>query len=707
MRNYLLFICVSLVAFLGYAQPPLNINEQFDDNRWMWETVNDRSDGELFANVENGHYILKNLRKDGGSRFFWKKIFIDETQNFIIEARVKETSNGSNRFGLVWNAEGWKNSNFFCISGNQYYVISQYIDGEFKDVIKWNKDTSIVRPSGEYNDLMIQKIGQNLLFYVNNNQVYKTTYQPFKGNNIGFFLSKGISGEVDYLKVYQYGDARINLIDNPINGYVKENLGDNINGEKSDRSPVISPDGKTLYYIKEGYPFIEGEDRGSEVYVSTYNEENNSWSKAENIGAPINNLANNSVIGVSADNQTLIVSKTYNTDGTSKGGGMSITNRTANGWEVPREIVIQNYKNKNKYAQFCMAADNNVLLMCIEMEDSRGDLDLYVSFKQEDGTYSTPKNVGDVINTKYQDGTVFIASDNKTIYFSSAGHPGYGSNDIFMSERLDDTWLNWSKPKNLGPEINSDGWDAYFTVPGNGEYAYLVTSDSKISKGSEDIIRVKLAESAKPKPIMIVRGKVINAKTNEFISGSSIVYEDLEQGIQLGTALSDKTNGSYQIALPSEKKYGFLAEKEGFYAVSDNLDLIGLGRYGEIEKNLYLHPIEKNEIIRLNNIFFDVDKSDLRKESDAEMNRLISFLNNNPSIKIKIEGHTDSQGSAPYNLKLSNERAKSVMNYLITKGINQARLSFEGFGLTKPIASNDTDEGKQKNRRVEFRIIEK
>lgn len=691
------------VCGFAYSQPPkLNVDEQFDDNSLLWEEMNS---GGIHSKVENGVYKISNV-DNTASRFFWKDFIIDETQNFIIEARIKSVGGDDNRVGLVWNTSGWKNSNFLCFSGNQNYVVSQYVNGAFKDIIPWKKDADVVSPTGEYNVLSVQKINKKLILTINNKEVLKLDYSPFVGTKFGFFLSKEMAAEVDYLRIYQHGDARINLIDNPINGYVRENLGPAINGEKSDRSPLISPDGRTLYFIKDGYSFNVGSEKKSDVFFSRLNEDGE-WSEAQSIGAPINNTAPNLIVAASSDNQTLYVSNLYKEDGTPNGAGVSITSQTLEGWEMPKKVEIINHQNKNTYANYCFSSDNKVLISSVERDDSYGDLDLYVSFLQEDGSYSEPKNMGNVINTKYADGTQFLAADNKTMFFYSEGHPGYGSGDIYVTERLDDTWLNWSKPKNMGPEINTGGWDAYFTVPAKGDYAYMVTSNALYSMGSEDIVRIKLAASAKPKPVLLVKGTVINAKTNEPILGSSILIQNLESGEQIGSALSDKKNGGYQITLPSETNYGFLAEKEGFYAVSDNLDLRNLEEYGEITKNLYMQPIEKGEAIRLNNVFFDTDKSDLRAESNAELNRLVVFLIKNQTVKITIEGHTDSQGNAAYNLNLSKARAKSVMDYLLAKGIDVSRLESQGFGLTKPVASNDTEEGRQKNRRVEFRILEK
>jgi outer membrane protein OmpA-like peptidoglycan-associated protein len=313
-------------------------------------------------------------------------------------------------------------------------------------------------------------------------------------------------------------------------------------------------------------------------------------------------------------------------------------------------------------------------------------------------------NIGSVVNSYNNESSPFLASDDRSLYFSSNGHPGYGSNDIFMTKRLDDTWLNWSAPKNLGPEINSAEWDAYYTLPASGNYAYLISYENAIGEG--DIFRVKPPEASKPDPVVLIFGKVINKKTNEPMQ-ASISYNDLKTDTEKGSATSDPSTGEYRIILPYGTNYSFRAMQQGFYPTSDNLDVSTLDHYTEIERDLYLSPIEVGETIRLNNIFFDLDKATLKEESFSELNRLVQLLKDNSKMTIKIQGHTDNQGSDAYNKKLSEDRVNTVIQYLITNGVETERLTGEGFGESNPVATNDTDEGKAINRRVEFTIIKK
>jgi outer membrane protein OmpA-like peptidoglycan-associated protein len=363
---------------------------------------------------------------------------------------------------------------------------------------------------------------------------------------------------------------------------------------------------------------------------------------------------------------------------------------------------IINYYNYGDLASYSVSSSGKVLLMSVNRKDSFGQHDIYVSFLIEDAVWSEPINIGSQINTAASEITPFLGADEKSLYFSSSGHPGYGSHDMFVTKRLDDTWKNWSEPLNLGKRLNTSGWDAYYTIPASGDYAYFVSSENSI--GNEDIFRIKLHESVKPESVILVSGKVFNAKTNEPIE-AKIIYEDLSTGNEVGIARSDPKNGTYSIVLPAGKKYGFLAEKTGFVARNENIDLVDLSEYKEIKKDLYLVPIEKGQKLTLNNIFFEFGKYELLNESFSELNRIVKILKENENLNIQITGHTDNIGKPQENMELSKQRAKAVANYLKQNGIAPERLIVTGKGALQPIASNNTEEGRQKNRRVDFEII--
>jgi outer membrane protein OmpA-like peptidoglycan-associated protein len=298
----------------------------------------------------------------------------------------------------------------------------------------------------------------------------------------------------------------------------------------------------------------------------------------------------------------------------------------------------------------------------------------------------------------------FLASDGVTLYFASDRFGGFGSNDIWFSTRLDDSWTKWSKPVNMGANINTEEFEAYYSIDAEGEYAYMVSYNNTYGQG--DIVRVKLLENQKPRPVTLISGKVIDAKTRKPLA-ANVRYEVLPKGNLSGNASSNPSNGAYKLVLPSGHKYGFLASAEGYLPVSENIDLTEQIKYSEIQRDLELVPIESGETIRLNNIFFETGKYDLSPESFPELDRLALVFASNPNFAIEVEGHTDNVGNDKKNTELSLQRAKSVKNYLQSKGVKEDKINAKGYGKTKPVAENDSDENRQKNRRVEFKILSK
>lgn len=484
--------------------------------------------------------------------------------------------------------------------------------------------------------------------------------------------------------------------------YLPVNLGPAVNGPYDDILPVISPDGQTLYFCRSQAPENIGGGR-QDIWVSEL-QPDGSWSVARNIGVPLNNRDNNYMCSITPDGNTAVVADAYS-DPKNSQRSVAISFRTKGGWSIPRPITIKNYYNKNRFHEFSLANDGKTLLMAIERNDSKGGKDLYVSFRQPDSSWSEPLNIGSVVNTIGHEATPFIASDNSSLYFSSDGHRGYGGFDVFVTRRLDSTWTVWSQPENLGPLINTARWDIYYTIPASGDFAYYVSFSNSIGLG--DIFRIKLPETARPRPVVLVKGRVLNKKTLEPIE-ADIAYEELPSGKELGIARSTPETGAYKIVLPAGMKYGFRASAPGFISVNENLDLSQITEYTEITRDLYLVPIEEGSVARINNIFFDYDKWNLRPESFPELDRVAQMLAANPTMIVELGGHTDSVASDQYNIRLSEKRANSVVQYLNTKhSVSLERIKPKGYGESRPVAGNDTPEGRQENRRVEMVILKK
>ena len=489
------------------------------------------------------------------------------------------------------------------------------------------------------------------------------------------------------------------------------NLGPNVNSRYVDTHPVISPNGRTLYFARQSHPDNVGGSRDpQDVWYSTLTSgKNKTWSLAKNLGTPINTPDDpNGLASVSANGQSAIVINIYNRDGTVDPQGCSLSKRTRMGWTQPVKQDIKDFINLDKeHVDFFLATSGKALLMAVERPDGQGEQDMFVSFPVPDvkDTWTKPKNLGPNVNTAKSDFAPFLAADDKTLYFASEGRGGYGKSDIFYTKRLDDTWTNWSPPRNLGPVVNSPDFDAYYTISAAGQDAYLVSSRNGIDN-SKDIFRISLAQAFQPEVVTLVTGRVLDQATGKPIR-AIIHYENLLTGEEIGVTETDPVDGSYTIVLPSGVQYGYRAEAKGYIAENANLDVTAKDKYSEQKQDLFLVPFNVGQTVKMNNIFFQQSKYYLTTSSYPELARLIRIMKDYPTVEIKLSGHTDNQGDPALNLKLSLDRVNEVKKYLSSHGVNGGRITTEGFGDTKPLASNDQEETRSKNRRVEFTITKK
>ncbi len=488
-----------------------------------------------------------------------------------------------------------------------------------------------------------------------------------------------------------------------------ENVGPNINSDLSELRPTISADGNLLFFICENHPYNTKYNsiRNSQDIWYSERDSNGKWTEAIHMDYPLNTYFYNAVFWISPDNNRILIRNAF-VDGDYAGNGVSLSNRLKNGrWSKPQALRIRNYQKYDRGRTNGATLSHDAQTLLLYMTEVKGGVnnDIYVSFLQEDGTWSEPKSLGKKINLKdYDEMTPYLAPDGVTLYFSSNRPGTIGDNDIWMTRRLDDSWQKWSEPVNLGSPINTEDWDAFFTLDAGGEYAYM--SSNLNSFGESDIVRVKLLEKEKPDPVVLVSGNVYNKKTGKPLS-ASLIYETLPDGTVAGNGISSPEDGAFKMVLPYDKNYSIRATADRFFAISENLNLDSFIKagYKEIHKDLYLVPIEIGQIVRLNNVFFDFDKWDLRPESFVELDRVVKLLKENPSIEIEMSAHTDSFGSDDYNYKLSDNRARSVMEYILMKGIDPSRIISQGYGETVPVVPNDTPENRQLNRRVEFKIL--
>lgn len=493
-------------------------------------------------------------------------------------------------------------------------------------------------------------------------------------------------------------------------GILIESLDKNVNSEYDELHPLLSPDGKTLYFSRRNHPGNMGGIKDQEDIWYSELDATGHWQLAQNMGPKFNNAGPNfvnTIQSVTPDGKSaiMLLGNRYLPNGKML-AGVSISAHVNGEWSSPKPLKIINDYNYNERANYFLTDNRQTLLMSVEREDSYGDRDLYVTFIRKDSVWTEPLNLGDVVNTAGEESAPFLASDDKTLYFSSNGFSGYGGSDIYVTKRLDDTWTNWSEPENLGPEINSPLEDLFFNIPAASEHAYYSRG---VSETNTDIFRIKLPILRSPEPFVTVRGKIIDKATGKPL-GAKIIYERLPDGKGLGISQSNPETGEYEIRLPAGELYGLRAESSERLSENQNLDLRDIKFDQTIEKDFNLDPIgvttlEENVSIVLNNLFFDFDKAVLRPESFPELDRIVTLMKDKPSLEIEISGHTDSSGPDQYNMNLSEKRANSVVQYLNGKSIGKERMKVLFLGENKPIDSNDTAAGRKRNRRVEFKIL--
>ncbi len=497
-------------------------------------------------------------------------------------------------------------------------------------------------------------------------------------------------------------EDKIKLESDPNAYLVKENLGTSINSKFNEICPVVSPDGKSLYFTRWKHPDNLGAMKNQDIWVAQLGEKNK-WEKATLFPAPINNEENNAVCGISPNGKTMLLNNVYGKDGQmEKGVSLSFKLRTGD-WSFPKPIRIQNFKNKSEYSEYTLAPNGKVLLMTTEMKDSYGGKDIYVSFLKPDDTWTEPKNIGPVVNTGEPESTPFIAPDGVTMYFSTSGHVGYGNNDIFLTRRLDDTWLNWSVPENVGPIVNTNQWDGYFTVSAQGDYAYFSSVEN--SMGAEDIYRIKIPEKVKPQTLVQISGKVINQNTKEAIAAKILVKSTISADTM--HIDYDPYLGDFSFMWPSKKPFTVEVRAKGYISKRENFDFRDTKKYTESVQLMSLIPVELNKQFKVPNLNFAQSKSEISKEAYPALDEIVNILLANEELQILVEGHTDNQGDWDANLTLSVERVNQVKAYLVDKGVANDRIQTKGWGGTKPLNSSSQEDRRRLNRRVEFSFFVK
>lgn len=535
-------------------------------------------------------------------------------------------------------------------------------------------------------------------------------------------------------RIYECNNGK-ELMATPVAAEIK-NIGNKLNTKYPEFAPVISADESVMIFTSRregstGGLLDENGEYFEDIYISE-KQSNGEWGEPKNIGTNINTEGHDASIGLSVDGKELFIYKDDNA-----GDIFYCKLKKDEGWSKPADIG-SNINSKTGETSVCISPDGTTLFFTSDKDGGYGGLDIYMSKADKGGKWGKPVNLGPAINTAENEESPFLDFDGKTLHFSSKAHKGMGGYDIFRSV-YDSSSNKWSQPENLGYPINTTDDDIYFVLSGDGRHGYYA-SIKEDGLGEKDIYMITMPErqdyqelvkkmevllkkeivKEEPKKIepvvpvvlekkaVIIKGTVYDSKTKSPLS-ATVQLLDSKGNVVKEIKTSEDGQYSFDATSDEQKKYSVTAQKQKYGLVTKNVTTPASGpKEVELIRDLNLGALEVGSIFTLRNIYYDFDKAELKSPSVNELNKLLTLLKENPSMKVRIGSHTDNKGSDEYNANLSNLRAQSVVNWLIKHGISRSRLEYKGYGESRPIATNDDEEeGRELNRRTEFEVLSK
>lgn len=468
---------------------------------------------------------------------------------------------------------------------------------------------------------------------------------------------------------------------------ISSSFGDQVNTIDAEYSPVVTVDGQTVYFCR----LVNGLEN-----IYTAQKEGDKWGTAMPIKR-FNSASNEAPLAVSADGNSLILFLN---------GQVMISEKHAKGWTQPMPFFTARQKSVWQGGT-TISADEKVVIFAARRPDRVGltdedNTDLYISYRLPDDSWSRPQNLGTTINTPWEDRSPFLHPDMRTLYFSSSGHPGLGGLDVYKTTRIGDTWTEWSEPINLGKSINTAANDWGYKVSTDGTEAYFA---KQIKNKKEEIYSLLLPDRARPQQLATIAGELLSLEGKPL--NFSIIVEDMETGEPAGEIKPDPVTGKFFISLPLGKLYSYRVQEDGYYPISNNIDLREqTNQVSQLENIIVpslVEMVDNNMAIPLKNLFFETAKFTIKPTSFKELERLAKLITEQALI-VEISGHTDNVGSPAYNKELSQNRAEATRKFFIEQGIPATQIIAKGFGLDQPTATNETEEGRAQNRRVEIRF---
>ena len=499
--------------------------------------------------------------------------------------------------------------------------------------------------------------------------------------------------------------------------FVTKRLGDQINTYSKEHNPILSTDGKILYFSRQHDPNnVGGINDAEDIWYSEWNELKEEWGEAKNLGPPWNTEGPNFIasIGVLDGKEVFLLGNRYGNKGKMQ-SGVSLATRNGDVFSTPIPVEIEDEYNTSPKVDFFLVPSVEAILISAERSDGFGKRDLYVTFRNPDKTtWSAPKNLGEIINSPGEEESPFMTNDARTLYFSTDGLKGYGGADIYRTYRLDDSWTNWSTPENMGPIINGEGNEEYMTISEIAEHLYYVKGSTY---GDADIYHINLHVET-----LNISGVVLNEVDDRPIAEADVIFTDNAGNIVYGTTGAD---GKFDVTVQSNRVWNISAERPGF--IHPTPKAITAGQKKVNAGTIYMKPeIEETDesisaqlshtkaggVLKLHHVYFDLNSSYMRSESLPELNELATFLKGHRNWKIEISAHTDATHTHKYNQWMSERRAKRVADYLIKMGVDAQHIVSHGYGETRPVnrcseGVKCSEEEHQMNRRTEIKVLER
>jgi OmpA-OmpF porin, OOP family len=493
-----------------------------------------------------------------------------------------------------------------------------------------------------------------------------------------------------------------------------------LNSAYDEQSPVLHPSQQEFYFTIAAHPQnVAGKRDAGDIWVSK--KEGNNWGPPALVKGLVNNGGYNAVLGFSEDGDEMFLYGHYTVNGDAGASqGISVSRRNGNTWSLPRNETIPYFLNKSVGSGGHITPDKKIFVFSADGRtyNSFGNEDIYVSFNRE-GVWTEPLNLGATVNTSGQEFSPYYQSSTSSLFFSSNKAGGQGSFDVYRCDRLDDTWQNWSPAQNEGAHVNTEGRELYFRLQSNG-YAYTSTLNSDgygdirqayypspdsianqtLTNIVEDQSAVIVPNKTSDVSGILLNGRVVDAETSQGIFAKIAIQPEGQNPI------NSNSDGRFNTFLSSELAYSVSISALGYISLQEPL-VIHDKAVKDLEINFKLQPVAVGVSVNLKHVLFRQSSPELLPESYDELDKVVEFLTTNATVEIELSGHTDDAGKASLNLKLSRDRVNRVKYYLVEKGIAGSRVKGVGYGETRPIASNKTDEGRKMNRRVEFKILKK